>query len=97
MACHNVISTAFMIAGSLLNFLLSKFFGGNPAYTLAFVSLIFAWLSLYISQIMPYGILQTILRFVFRTVYQARVVGLDHFFWCPQGETRYHCQSYVMA
>ncbi len=80
MACHNVISTAFMIAGSLLNFLLSKFFGGNPAYTLAFVSLIFAWLSLYISQIMPYGILQTILRFVFRTVYQARVVGLDHFF-----------------
>ncbi|HAV93301.1 MAG TPA: hypothetical protein DCW33_00365, partial [Proteobacteria bacterium] len=79
-ACHNIISTGFMIAGSLLNFTLARVFGGNPAYTLAFVALIFAWLSLYISQIMPYGILQTALRFVFRRVYSAQVSGMDNFY-----------------
>ena len=78
-ACHNIISTGFMIAGSALNFTLSRVFNGNPAYTLAFVSLIFAWLSLYISQLMPYGILQTLLRFLFRTFYQAKLEGIEHF------------------
>lgn len=79
MACHNIVSTAFMIAGSALNFTLASAFGGNPAYTLAFVSMIFAWLSLYISQIMPYGILQTTLRFIFRTIYHTKVKGIENF------------------
>lgn len=79
-ACHNIISTGFMIAGAILNFILARAFGGNPAYTLAFVGLIFAWLSLYISQIMPYGILQTMLRFIFRTLYQTHVTGMDNFY-----------------
>lgn len=80
MACHNIISTSFMIAGAVLNFSLGKLFDHNSAYTLAFVASIFAWLTLYISQIMPYGVLQTLLRFIFRTVYQTRIRGLDNFF-----------------
>ena len=78
-ACHNIVSTCFMIAGSLLNFALAYFFAGNSAYTLAFVSVMFAWLSLYISQIMPYGILKTLFRWVFRTVYRGRVIGLKNY------------------
>ena len=80
MACHNIISTSFMIAGAVLNFSLGKIFDHNSAYTLAFVAGIFAWLTLYISQIMPYGVLQTLLRFMFRTIYQTRIRGLEHFF-----------------
>ena len=79
MACHNIYSTAFMIAGSLLNFILSKAFGANPAYTLAFVSLIFAWLSLYICQIMPYDILQIILRLIFKFLYRTKIKGIENF------------------
>lgn len=78
-ACHNIFSTAFMIAGSILNFILSKTFGANPAYTLAFVSLVFAWLSLYICQIMPYDVLQVVLRLFFKLCYRTRVHGMQHF------------------
>lgn len=79
MACHNIISTAFIIVGAFLNFILSTFYNGNPAYTLAFISLMFAWLSLYISQIMPYDMLTTSLRWAFQFFYQARIQGLEHF------------------
>ena len=79
MACHNIFSTAFMIAGSVLNFILSKAFGANPAHTLAFVSLIFVWLSLYICQIMPYDILQIILRLIFKLLYRTKVKGVENF------------------
>ena len=78
-ACHNIVSTSFMIIGSLLNGALAYCFSGNSAYTLAFVSVMFAWLSLYISQIMPYGILKTVLRWLFRTTYRTSVVGLENY------------------
>ena len=75
-ACHNIVSTCFMIVGSLLNGALAYCFSGNSAYTLAFVSVMFAWLSLYISQIMPYGILKTVLRWIFKTL----VAEMNHYF-----------------
>ena len=78
-ACHNIISTAFMISGSILNSVLSYVFHGHSAYTFAFVSAIFAWLALYISQIMPYDILQTVLRFAFNSIYRTKLVGIENY------------------
>ncbi len=78
-ACHNIVSTAFVITGSVLDIALRKVFLGNPAYIFAFVSAMFFWLSLYISQIMPYNILQTALRSCFRSLYRAKITGMDQY------------------
>lgn len=78
-ACHNIVSTVFMVTGSLLNIALHKTFDDNSAYIFGFVSFMFFWLSLYISQLMPYKILQTSLRFIFNTFYRAKVSGMSHY------------------
>lgn len=78
-ACQNILSSAFMIAGSVLNLVLKQFFLCNAASTLAFVSIMFAWLSFYISQVMPSGILRALLRFSFTTIYRTRIHGMDNY------------------